>query len=259
MWKALVRAAERVPRCRAQRLMAGGGIQGAKRRGKPVRRGRLNRRVRPHDSNVKEFPCRWPRHYSRAPSLTAPRSATRGEAGARGARGGRARGARQGAEGARRRSRATDRPGEAGAERSARAETRLPGRSAVGSHRSVGGLAPRLSRLRQPCGRHSLAFSDHPNARPMGSRLPPSEAHNRRTALGQSHLGRIRQRDARFARDESDSDARDRHDDHGAELQPSARPNSGISPARTAVAPPEGNADFCPSARADRGAGPVRY
>jgi putative transposase len=35
MWKALLRAGERVPRCRVQRLMGAHGIQGAKRRGKP--------------------------------------------------------------------------------------------------------------------------------------------------------------------------------------------------------------------------------
>ncbi len=37
MWKALVRAGGRVPRCRVQRLMRAHGIQGAKRRGKPWR------------------------------------------------------------------------------------------------------------------------------------------------------------------------------------------------------------------------------
>ena len=37
MWKALLRAGERVPRCRVQRLMRVHGIQGAKRRGKPWR------------------------------------------------------------------------------------------------------------------------------------------------------------------------------------------------------------------------------
>jgi transposase InsO family protein len=36
-WKALLRAGERVPRCRVQRLMRCHGIQGAKRRGKPWR------------------------------------------------------------------------------------------------------------------------------------------------------------------------------------------------------------------------------
>jgi len=36
-WKALLRAGERVPRCRVQRLMRAHGIQGAKRRGKPWR------------------------------------------------------------------------------------------------------------------------------------------------------------------------------------------------------------------------------
>jgi putative transposase len=36
-WKALLRKGERVPRCRVQRLMAAGGIRGAKRRGKPWR------------------------------------------------------------------------------------------------------------------------------------------------------------------------------------------------------------------------------
>jgi putative transposase len=36
-WKALLRAGERVPRCRVQRLMRHHGIQGAKRRGKPWR------------------------------------------------------------------------------------------------------------------------------------------------------------------------------------------------------------------------------
>jgi putative transposase len=35
MWKALLRAGERVARCQVQRLMAEHGIQGAKRRGKP--------------------------------------------------------------------------------------------------------------------------------------------------------------------------------------------------------------------------------
>jgi putative transposase len=37
MWKALLRAGERVARCRVQRLMRNAGIQGAKRRGKPWR------------------------------------------------------------------------------------------------------------------------------------------------------------------------------------------------------------------------------
>ena len=37
MWQALLRAGERVPRCRVQRLMRAHGIQGAKRRGKPWR------------------------------------------------------------------------------------------------------------------------------------------------------------------------------------------------------------------------------
>ena len=37
MWKALLRAGERVSRCRVQRLMRRAGIQGAKRRGKPWR------------------------------------------------------------------------------------------------------------------------------------------------------------------------------------------------------------------------------
>ena len=37
MWKALLRAGERVARCRVQRLMRAHGIQGAKRRGKPWR------------------------------------------------------------------------------------------------------------------------------------------------------------------------------------------------------------------------------
>jgi putative transposase len=37
MWKALLRAGERVPRCQVQRLMRQAGIQGAKRRGKPWR------------------------------------------------------------------------------------------------------------------------------------------------------------------------------------------------------------------------------
>jgi putative transposase len=37
MWKALLRAGERVPRCRVQRLMRAHGIEGAKRRGKPWR------------------------------------------------------------------------------------------------------------------------------------------------------------------------------------------------------------------------------
>jgi len=36
-WKALLRAGEQVPRCQVQRLMAGNGIRGAKRRGKPWR------------------------------------------------------------------------------------------------------------------------------------------------------------------------------------------------------------------------------
>jgi putative transposase len=37
MWKALLRAGERVPHCRVQRLMRANGIVGAKRRGKPWR------------------------------------------------------------------------------------------------------------------------------------------------------------------------------------------------------------------------------
>jgi putative transposase len=37
LWKALRRAGETAPRCRVQRLMAGHGIQGAKRRGRPWR------------------------------------------------------------------------------------------------------------------------------------------------------------------------------------------------------------------------------
>lgn len=37
MWKALLRAGERVSRCRVQRLMRAHGIEGAKRRGKPWR------------------------------------------------------------------------------------------------------------------------------------------------------------------------------------------------------------------------------
>ena len=37
MWQALLRAGERVPRCRVQRLMRAHEIQGAKRRGKPWR------------------------------------------------------------------------------------------------------------------------------------------------------------------------------------------------------------------------------
>jgi putative transposase len=37
MWKALLRAGERVPRCQVQRLMAEHGIRGAKRRGRPWR------------------------------------------------------------------------------------------------------------------------------------------------------------------------------------------------------------------------------
>jgi putative transposase len=37
MWKALVRAGERVPRCQVQRLMRAHGIVGAKRRGRPSR------------------------------------------------------------------------------------------------------------------------------------------------------------------------------------------------------------------------------
>ena len=37
MWKALLRAGERVSRCRVQRLMRAAGIEGAKRRGKPWR------------------------------------------------------------------------------------------------------------------------------------------------------------------------------------------------------------------------------
>jgi len=36
-WKALLRSGERVPRCQVQRLMRSHGIQGAKRRGKPLR------------------------------------------------------------------------------------------------------------------------------------------------------------------------------------------------------------------------------
>jgi putative transposase len=45
MWKALLRAGERVSRCRVQRLMRAHGIQGAKRRGKPWRATKLDPRA----------------------------------------------------------------------------------------------------------------------------------------------------------------------------------------------------------------------
>jgi putative transposase len=45
IWKALLRAGERAPRCRVQRLMRADGIQGAKRRGKPWRTTRPDRQA----------------------------------------------------------------------------------------------------------------------------------------------------------------------------------------------------------------------
>jgi putative transposase len=52
MWKALLRAGERVPRCRVQRLMRQAGIQGAKRRGKPWRTTKPDPRARRHPDLV---------------------------------------------------------------------------------------------------------------------------------------------------------------------------------------------------------------
>jgi putative transposase len=51
-WKVLLRAGERVPRCRVQRLMRQAGIQGAKRRGKPWRTTQPDRRARAHPDLV---------------------------------------------------------------------------------------------------------------------------------------------------------------------------------------------------------------
>jgi putative transposase len=54
MWKALLRAGERVARCRVQRLMAEAGIQGAKRRGKPWR----TTKAHPNASRPRDLVCR---------------------------------------------------------------------------------------------------------------------------------------------------------------------------------------------------------
>ena len=59
MWKALLRAGERVPRCRVQRLMRGNGIVGAKRRGKPWRTTRPDpqaARSTPHRGSRRDRP-----------------------------------------------------------------------------------------------------------------------------------------------------------------------------------------------------------
>jgi putative transposase len=53
MWKALLRAGERVSRCRVQRLMRAHGIQGAKRRGKPWRTTKPDPRAQRHPDLVK--------------------------------------------------------------------------------------------------------------------------------------------------------------------------------------------------------------
>jgi putative transposase len=53
-WKALLRAGERVARCRVQRLMREAGIQGAKRRGKPWRTTKAD----PDASRPRDLVCR---------------------------------------------------------------------------------------------------------------------------------------------------------------------------------------------------------
>jgi putative transposase len=61
MWKALIRAGERVPRCRVQRLMAEHAIQGAKRRGKPWRTTRTDpRALRSPDLVKRDFTAERP-------------------------------------------------------------------------------------------------------------------------------------------------------------------------------------------------------
>jgi transposase InsO family protein len=61
MWKALLRAGERVPRCRVQRLMREHGIQGAKRRGKPWRTTKADpAALRPPDLVQREFTAERP-------------------------------------------------------------------------------------------------------------------------------------------------------------------------------------------------------
>ncbi len=61
MWKALLRAGERVPRCRVQRLMRAAGIQGAKRRGKPWRTTRPDQQaLRRPDLVQRDFSAKGP-------------------------------------------------------------------------------------------------------------------------------------------------------------------------------------------------------
>jgi putative transposase len=60
-WKALLRAGERVARCRVQRLMAAAGIQGAKRRGKPWRTTKADPDTsRPRDLVKRDFTASAP-------------------------------------------------------------------------------------------------------------------------------------------------------------------------------------------------------
>lgn len=61
MWKALIRAGERVARCQVQRLMADNAIQGAKRRGKPWRTTKANPdALRRPDLVKRDFTARRP-------------------------------------------------------------------------------------------------------------------------------------------------------------------------------------------------------
>ena len=60
-WKALLRKGERMPRCQVQRLMAAGGIRGAKRRGKPWRTTRPDpAAARRADLVARDFSARRP-------------------------------------------------------------------------------------------------------------------------------------------------------------------------------------------------------
>jgi putative transposase len=60
-WKALLRAGERVARCRVQRLMGANGIRGAKRRGKPWRTTKPDpTAIRPQDLVQRDFVAQAP-------------------------------------------------------------------------------------------------------------------------------------------------------------------------------------------------------
>ena len=60
-WKALLRAGERVARCRVQRLMRSAGIRGAKRRGKPWRTTKPDpAAIRPRDLVQRDFTAQAP-------------------------------------------------------------------------------------------------------------------------------------------------------------------------------------------------------